>query len=342
MGVTFHSSSEENPGPFSGGADTLLLHLQSDEQQCEQCHVSALDGTDKWLIRAGLGFPQCLFAVFAFSTCGGYTGQLRLSVDCMEKTNSNLSITVLFSYPFRWAAMWTLRHGSDTLLHQVTLEAPLCEGMRSERVSLAGDHSSSAEFFVLVSVSAFLYSLGASVMYIFYQNKYRQNNRGPLIDFIVTVVFSFLWLGSSSAWAKALSDIKVATDPDEVQLLIAACKDQRNVCGSVYGPRWSGLNTSVAFGFLNFVLWAGNIWFVFKETGWHQGAGKPTGGGLQEEKQASFSQRAYHPRGSDPSGAYHPRGSDPAGGDGAQGGDRPPPPSEYRQVGASTFYPGPM
>ena len=64
-------------------------------------------------------------------------------------------------------------------------------------------------------------------------------------DFIVTVVFSFLWLVSSSAWAKALSDVKMATDPDEVQLLVSACKDQRNKCGSVQGPRWSGLNTSV-------------------------------------------------------------------------------------------------
>lgn len=61
----------------------------------------------------------------------------------------------------------------------------------------------------------------------------------------MTVVFSFLWLVSSSAWAKALSDVKVATDPDEVQLLISACKDQTNKCGSVHGPRWSGLNTSV-------------------------------------------------------------------------------------------------
>lgn len=64
-------------------------------------------------------------------------------------------------------------------------------------------------------------------------------------DFVVTVVFSFMWLVSSSAWAKALSDVKVATDPDEVQLLISACKDQTNKCGSLYGPRWSGLNTSV-------------------------------------------------------------------------------------------------
>lgn len=54
-----------------------------------------------------------------------------------------------------------------------------------------------------------------------------------------------MWLVSSSAWAKALSDVKVATDPDEVQLLIPACKDPTNKCGSLHEPRWSGLNTSV-------------------------------------------------------------------------------------------------
>lgn len=42
-----------------------------------------------------------LFAIFAFATCGGYSGQLRLSVDCMEKASSNLSIGVDFAYPFR-------------------------------------------------------------------------------------------------------------------------------------------------------------------------------------------------------------------------------------------------
>ena len=42
-----------------------------------------------------------LFAIFAFATCGGYTGQLRVSVDCMEKASSNLSIAIDFSYPFR-------------------------------------------------------------------------------------------------------------------------------------------------------------------------------------------------------------------------------------------------
>ncbi|KAB0364470.1 hypothetical protein FD755_010622 [Muntiacus reevesi] len=42
-----------------------------------------------------------LFAIFAFATCGGYSGGLRLSVDCANKTESDLSIDVAFAYPFR-------------------------------------------------------------------------------------------------------------------------------------------------------------------------------------------------------------------------------------------------
>lgn len=75
-----------------------------------------------------------------------------------------------------------------------------------------------------------------------------------LQDFIVTVVFSFMWLVSSSAWAKALSDVKVATDPDEVLQLMSACKVQTNKCGSVYSPIWSGLNTSVVFIYIPHLL----------------------------------------------------------------------------------------
>nr|KAF6421313.1 synaptoporin [Molossus molossus] len=172
-----------------------------------------------------------LFAIFAFATCGGYSGGLRLSVDCVNKTDSDLSIDIAFAYPFR--------------LHQVTFEVPTCEGKEREKLALTGDFSSSAEFFVTVAVFAFLYSLAATVVYIFFQNKYRENNRGPFIDFIVTVVFSFLWLVGSSAWAKGLSDVKVATDPKEVLLLMSACKQSSNKCMAVHSPVMSSLNTSV-------------------------------------------------------------------------------------------------
>lgn len=66
-------------------------------------------------------------------------------------------------------------------LHQVTFEVPTCEGKARQKLALIGDSSSSAEFFVTVAVFAFLYSLAATVVYIFFQNKYRENNRGPFI-----------------------------------------------------------------------------------------------------------------------------------------------------------------
>ncbi|XP_031423352.1 synaptoporin isoform X1 [Clupea harengus] len=235
------------------------------------------------VLKLPLGFIRVLewiFAIFAFATCGGYSGQLRVSVACNDKMDSNLSIGINFAYPFR--------------LHQVSVEVPVCEGRRQERLYLVGDFSSSAQFFVTIAVFSFLYSLMATVVYIFYQNKYRENNRGPLVDFIVTVVFSFLWLVSSSAWAKGLADVKVATDPDEVVLLMSACKTQGNKCGSIYGPIWSGLNTSVVFGYLNFVLWAGNIWFVFKETGWHKGGTQQYPDRISEKQSAGFNQPPYN------------------------------------------------
>uniref|UniRef100_A0A8C3A551 Synaptoporin b n=1 Tax=Cyclopterus lumpus TaxID=8103 RepID=A0A8C3A551_CYCLU len=176
-------------------------------------------------------------------------------LDCADR-RSNLSINIDFGYPFR--------------LQEVHFKAPLCEAKRKEVIFLDGNFSSSAQFFLTVGVFAFLYSLLATIVYVFYQNKYLRNNRGPLVDFLVTIIFSFMWLVSSCCWAKTLSDIKTATNPTQVLLLISACRAQENKCMATQEPLWSQLNTSAVFGFVNVVLWVGNIWFVFKETGWYK------------------------------------------------------------------------
>ncbi|XP_036844954.1 synaptophysin isoform X2 [Oncorhynchus mykiss] len=177
----------------------------------------------------------------------------KMSVECKNRTESDLSIEVEFEYPFR--------------LHQVYFDAPTCKGGPPERLFLVGNYSSSAEFFVTIGVFAFLYSMAALSVYVFALEKYRENNKGPLIDFGVTCVFTFMWLVSSAAWAKGLSDVKASTDPEKVVDLISACDEEGNRCREVHDPVMSGLNTSVCFGFMNLVLWGGNLWFVFKETG---------------------------------------------------------------------------
>uniref|UniRef100_H3D4M9 Synaptophysin b n=1 Tax=Tetraodon nigroviridis TaxID=99883 RepID=H3D4M9_TETNG len=210
------------------------------------------------IIKQPLGFIkvlQWIFAIFAFSTCGSYSGMFKMSVECKNRSDSDLGIEVEFEYPFR--------------LHQVYFDAPTCKGENRERFFLVGDYSSSAEFFVTIGVFSFLYSMAALSAYCFVLEKYRENNKGPQIDFVVTAVFAFMWLVSSCAWAKGLSDVKTATDPERVVDLLPACREVENRCREVYEPKVSGLNTSVvAFGFINVILWIGNLWFVFKETGW--------------------------------------------------------------------------
>ncbi|XP_034393362.1 synaptophysin b [Cyclopterus lumpus] len=209
------------------------------------------------VLKQPLGFIkilQWIFAIFAFSTCGSYSGMFKMSVECKNRTESDLSIEVKFEYPFR--------------LHQVYFDATTCKGGSAERLFLVGDYSSSAEFFVTIAVFSFLYSMAALAVYCFILEKYRENCKGAQIDFIVSAVFAFMWLVSSCAWAKGLSDVKTATDPERVITLISACDKPENSCREVHDPKVSGLNTSVAFGFINLILWIGNLWFVFKETGW--------------------------------------------------------------------------
>lgn len=54
-----------------------------------------------------------------------------------------------------------------------------------------------------------------------------------------------MWLVSSCCWAKALSDIKSATNPTEILLLISACRAPENRCAVTQEPHWSRLNSSV-------------------------------------------------------------------------------------------------
>ncbi|XP_077459503.1 synaptoporin b [Stigmatopora argus] len=223
-----------------------------------------------------------IFAICAFATCGGYYGQVRVKVDCGDNRQSNRSININFGYPFR--------------LQQVHFKAPVCETKREEILFLDGDFSSAAQFFVTLGVITFLYSLLATVVYVFYQNKYLKNNRGPLVDFVVTVTFSLIWFLSSCCWAKALSDIKTATKPTKVLLLIPACLGPENKCTATQDPHWARLNASVVFGFANVILWAGNIWFVFKETGWYRmGHRYPTrsSSGKREMRQRLYSESSF-------------------------------------------------
>lgn len=134
---------------------------------------------------------------------------------------------------------------------------------------LIGDYSSSAQFYVTFAVFVFLYCMAALVLYVGYTSLYRESRKLTMIDFIVTLVATFLWLVSSSAWAKALTDIKIATGQNIIKELVPCRQPQEALCYFDSVTSMGSLNVSVIFGFLNMILWGGNAWFVYKETSLH-------------------------------------------------------------------------
>jgi hypothetical protein len=149
-------------------------------------------------------------------------------------------------------------------------------------IKLRGDGSPSAQWFVCVGVLAFLFSLASIVYYVAFEATYRAVNERLVTigDLVATSLFAFFWLTAASAWASALNAIvkpyatfQCVADPncggEDSQLIADSCSSADNKCTDGEIINFSKLNISVTFGFLNFFLWACNIWFVYKETPFH-------------------------------------------------------------------------
>uniref|UniRef100_A0A8C3NXR8 Synaptophysin like 1 n=1 Tax=Cyanoderma ruficeps TaxID=181631 RepID=A0A8C3NXR8_9PASS len=215
-----------------------------------------------------LGFVKVLewlFAIFAFATCGGFQGETALLVSCEGVVNK--TITAAFAYPFR--------------LNTVVFSAPDPEGCGGTwtDVYLTGNFSSSAQCFVTLAALVFLYCITALVVYIAYYHVYQENNKLPLTDLAISVLTAFLWLVSTFVWAKALADIKVSTGASIIPG-IESCKAPGTTCHFLSVTSMGVLNVSVVFGLFNMILWAGNVWLIYKDTNldnqWNRISESPT------------------------------------------------------------------
>ncbi|XP_041347552.1 synaptophysin-like isoform X2 [Gigantopelta aegis] len=205
---------------------------------------------------------EWIISIFAFATTTSFSTNVDFTVPC-NITKGEVSYT--FSYPFD--------------LQNIGFKIPVCPtNVTTSTVHLLQGAESPAQFYVFVGVMAFLYCLVALILYIFFDDLYRKNTKIVAADFIVSVVITALWLISSSAWAQGVSDVKLYTDPQESGLfenkIFPECV-QPDACKVTFLGNFAGLNVSIIFGFLNFGVWVGNLWFLYKETPWFKVKSKP-------------------------------------------------------------------
>ncbi|XP_033746653.1 synaptophysin-like [Pecten maximus] len=206
---------------------------------------------------------QWILSIFAFATTTSVNTQLSFYAKCpdfMEMVRQTTSV----SYPFR--------------IEDQTYQMPLCKNGTSPDVSSAsyvGGSASAAEFYVFVGVIVFLYCMAALILYIFFDEQYRKNNLFSIGDFVVSCVLTALWLISSAAWAQGLVNLKYDTDLKESDLYRRIPDCVAYTCHQDVMPNFASLNVSIIFGFLNMVVWGGNLWFLYKETPWFKVRSKP-------------------------------------------------------------------
>ncbi|KAF3859586.1 hypothetical protein F7725_021985 [Dissostichus mawsoni] len=114
--------------------------------------------------------------------------------------------------------------------------ATLCN-QSATTTHMVGDSASSVEFFVGVAIVCFLYSMVALLVYLGYMH--------------------------------GLQNVKDATDTEGISNTLAVCRGANVTCEVTEFASMRPLNISVVFGYLNMLVWAGNAWFVYKETRWH-------------------------------------------------------------------------
>ncbi|XP_076808697.1 synaptophysin-like [Clavelina lepadiformis] len=229
--------------------------------------------TSSWRIRAVMeprGFIRVIeivLAIVAFATTGGYHSTAEYAISCPSQTIPNL-IPVPISYPFHL-------NGKDIAFDN-------CSG-NTTTTRMEGNLSPSAQWFMFVGVTAFLYSLAAVIFYVMFDAKVRQTHERAvtITDLAVTVIYTFLWLTAASAWAWGLGEVKKWTSQNRFfsnSPLDSICNQEDTTCSIIRNPDFTPLNASVAFAFLNFFLWGCNCWFVYKESPYHQEPAKDNAG----------------------------------------------------------------
>lgn len=189
---------------------------------------------------------QFIFAIFAFATACNGGSDLKIGTN--DRTDR---VSASWSYPYN--------------LQDTPINTDLSK--KQDQLSKYNSIKPSAEFFVFTGVTSMLLTLALLLIYVLFDRQYRNDERLPMIDFVLTLIWTIFWIAGSSAWGQGVSDLRTQTDIQRVTELVDGCKNgTTDNCSDYESGTYANVTVSVIFGFLNFLFWIASVWFVYKET----------------------------------------------------------------------------
>jgi hypothetical protein len=121
--------------------------------------------------------------------------------------------------------------------------------------------------------------LVALYVYLFKWGVYAGDDRVPKLDLIITCIIGIWWCVATWIWWRATNDLERVTDKNTIANRFKAgdfCgKNFWDKCDFESYAAYSTLTVSVIAGFGCMILWAANIYYVYKETTWFKDRSKP-------------------------------------------------------------------
>jgi hypothetical protein len=220
---------------------------------------------------------QWLFAICAFATTVNFSTDFafRVTVKCTRESSINESVKITVRQTVEYPFDLDQPHHGQTFHLPDFPECKNATGAGIFDIDFVSNVKTDAEFFVTTGVLSFLYATALIGIYLFANKLYTDNTNAPIIDFVFTVIFAVFWLSGSAAWAKGLSDLKNGANPavwardPRLYFPMELVKDTLPI-EVIKAGSFGGIVISILFGFINFILWAANLWFLYKETTWFE------------------------------------------------------------------------
>lgn len=185
-----------------------------------------------------------VFAILAFSITTSFDTETSFTISCYQSKAATNQVryqrksTYQVEYPFDM---------SQTKLTYLESCNENGDEMKDKMFDI--DFSSSAQFFVATGILSFAYTICCLYGYIKLWHLYENNPFFPVVDLVITAIFTIFWLAGASAWAANVSDLKHYTGPRYLIEQLPHCnqtiQDIEYDCFSESPGKWSSLYISL-------------------------------------------------------------------------------------------------